>query len=276
MRLSRPHAGPHHQVRAERWTRLVRAASRRRGGHRRPRRVRRPRDGRVSVLHVGAHRGEHPPPFFPLLACKDLWRPFLRQVWSQMITDPQALVSPSEPPASAGGRGLILDRSTSAFLASSGVLIVAGGAVAAVNSAAPFGHGSWLAAYLVLVGGVSQVVLGAGRLALRAPRPNSGASAGAARAVESRQPHRSCRGARRCANAGDRGKRRAAVGAGAVRRRGERGATRGASPRGRLPGDRRWPGRERRRRERARRRRTRRLAVRTRCDVALRILSAGA
>jgi hypothetical protein len=41
--------------------------------------------------------------------------------------------------------------------------------VAAVNSAAPFGHGSWLAAYLVLVGGVSQVVLGAGRLALHAP-----------------------------------------------------------------------------------------------------------
>jgi hypothetical protein len=79
-----------------------------------------------------------------------------------MITHPQALVSPSEPPASAGGRGLILDRSTSAFLASSGVLIVAGGAVAAVNSAAPFGHGSWLAAYLVLVGGVSQVVLGPG------------------------------------------------------------------------------------------------------------------
>lgn len=39
-----------------------------------------------------------------------------------------------------------------------------------MNSAAPFGHGSWLAAYLVLVGGVSQVVLGAGRLALRAPR----------------------------------------------------------------------------------------------------------
>jgi hypothetical protein len=98
-------------------------------------------------------------------------RPFLRQVWSHMITDPQALVRPSEPPASAGGRRLILDRSTSAFLASSGVLIVAGGAVAAVNSAAPFGHGSWLAAYLVLVGGVSQVVLGAGRLALRAPRP---------------------------------------------------------------------------------------------------------
>lgn len=46
-----------------------------------------------------------------------------------------------------------------------------GGAVAAVNSAAPFGHGSWLAAYLVLVGGVSQILLGLGRSALRAPRP---------------------------------------------------------------------------------------------------------
>ena len=68
-------------------------------------------------------------------------------------------------------RGLILDRSTVVFLACAGVLIVAGGAVAAVNSATPFGHGSWLAAYLVLVGGVSQGVLGAGRLALHAPRP---------------------------------------------------------------------------------------------------------
>jgi hypothetical protein len=55
------------------------------------------------------------------------------------------------------------------FLACAGVLIVAGGGVAAVNSAVPFGHGSWLAAYLVLVGGVSQGVLGAGRLALDVP-----------------------------------------------------------------------------------------------------------
>jgi hypothetical protein len=64
-----------------------------------------------------------------------------------------------------------VDRSVGAFIASAGVLIVAGGVVAAVNSAAPIAHGSWLAAYLVLVGGVSQVLLGAGRLALRAPRP---------------------------------------------------------------------------------------------------------
>jgi hypothetical protein len=43
-----------------------------------------------------------------------------------------------------------------------GAAIVAGGLVAAVNSAAPFAHGSWLAAYLVLVAGVSQLVLGFG------------------------------------------------------------------------------------------------------------------
>jgi hypothetical protein len=84
-----------------------------------------------------------------------------------MITDPRALTRTAE----SRERGLCLDRSTVRFLASASVLIVAGGAVAAVNSAAPSGHGSWLAAYLVLVGGVSQVVLGVGRLALRAPRP---------------------------------------------------------------------------------------------------------
>jgi hypothetical protein len=48
-------------------------------------------------------------------------------------------------------------------------MIVAGGLVAAVNSAAPFTHGSWLAAYLVLVGGVSQLALWGGRLYLPAP-----------------------------------------------------------------------------------------------------------
>jgi hypothetical protein len=51
------------------------------------------------------------------------------------------------------------------------LLVVAGGLVAAVNSAAPFAHGSWLAAYLVLVGGVSQLALAAGPpLVLPAPR----------------------------------------------------------------------------------------------------------
>ncbi len=89
-----------------------------------------------------------------------------------MIMDPRTLVSGSEPQACPSGRGVIVDRSAGAFLASAGLLIVAGGAVAAVNSAAPFGHGSWLAAYLVLVGGVSQAVLGIGSLALRPQRPS--------------------------------------------------------------------------------------------------------
>ena len=43
--------------------------------------------------------------------------------------------------------------------------------MAAVNSAAPFAHGSWLAAYLVLVAGVSQVLLGVGRRALLVREP---------------------------------------------------------------------------------------------------------
>lgn len=59
------------------------------------------------------------------------------------------------------------------FAVLAAVLIVAGGMVAAVNSAAPFAHGSWLAAYLVLVGGSAQVVLGLGRLVLPAPQPSS-------------------------------------------------------------------------------------------------------
>lgn len=56
-----------------------------------------------------------------------------------------------------------------AFAGLAALLIVAGGLVAAVNSAAPFAHGSWLAAYLVLVGGVSQLLLGGGPLVLPAP-----------------------------------------------------------------------------------------------------------
>lgn len=51
-------------------------------------------------------------------------------------------------------------------------MLVAGGLVAAIDSAAPFGHGSWLAAYLVLVGGVSQLLLGLGCLFLPASAPS--------------------------------------------------------------------------------------------------------
>lgn len=52
---------------------------------------------------------------------------------------------------------------TRAFVALAGSLIVIGGCVAAVNSATPFAHGSWVAAYLVLVGGVAQIALAVGR-----------------------------------------------------------------------------------------------------------------
>lgn len=72
-----------------------------------------------------------------------------------------------EPVAAARPYGL--DRCAVALAALSAALIVAGGMVAAINSATPFAHGSWLAAYLVLVGGVAQLVLGFGRLALPVP-----------------------------------------------------------------------------------------------------------
>jgi hypothetical protein len=63
------------------------------------------------------------------------------------------------------------DRQTLTVAALGGGAIVAGGLVAAVNAAAPFGHGSWLSAYLVLVAGVSQLVLGVGARALAVDRP---------------------------------------------------------------------------------------------------------
>lgn len=48
------------------------------------------------------------------------------------------------------------------------ILIIAGGLISAINSFAPFDHGSWLAAYLVLVGGVAQGALAYGRVAIGA------------------------------------------------------------------------------------------------------------
>jgi len=58
-------------------------------------------------------------------------------------------------------------------LGAAGVLIIAGGLISAVNSAAPFAHGSWLAAYLVLVGGVAQALLGIGRAGVPATRASA-------------------------------------------------------------------------------------------------------
>ncbi|MEO6997868.1 MAG: hypothetical protein ABI112_07275 [Terracoccus sp.] len=53
------------------------------------------------------------------------------------------------------------------------VCIIAGGLVAAVTGPLALTHGSWAAAYLVLVAGVAQIALAAGQamLALGAPHP---------------------------------------------------------------------------------------------------------
>lgn len=50
--------------------------------------------------------------------------------------------------------------------------VVAGGLVAAATALAPSKHGTWAAAYLVLVASVAQVALGVGQ-ALLAPKPPS-------------------------------------------------------------------------------------------------------
>lgn len=63
------------------------------------------------------------------------------------------------------------DGESVAFGVLAGGSMVAGGLVAAVDSAVPFAHGSWLAAYLVLVGGVGQAVLGLGHHALPGAHP---------------------------------------------------------------------------------------------------------
>ena len=59
---------------------------------------------------------------------------------------------------------------TAPFTAAGVGCVVAGGLVAAATAPAPSTHGSWAAAYLVLVAGVAQVALGWGQAAL-APRP---------------------------------------------------------------------------------------------------------
>lgn len=59
------------------------------------------------------------------------------------------------------------------FLVIGGACIVVGGLVSAVTGPLALSHGSWLAAYLVLVAGCAQIALGAlqQRLAVRGPSP---------------------------------------------------------------------------------------------------------
>jgi hypothetical protein len=62
--------------------------------------------------------------------------------------------------ADAAGRALLLIGIVS---------VVVGGLVAAVTSLLDLAHGSWLAAYLVLVGGVGQAAMGAARVLTAGP-----------------------------------------------------------------------------------------------------------
>jgi hypothetical protein len=52
------------------------------------------------------------------------------------------------------------------FVICAGAFVVASAAVAVVQATAPFARGWWLVAYLILVGGLSQLLLGSGLIAL--------------------------------------------------------------------------------------------------------------
>lgn len=58
------------------------------------------------------------------------------------------------------------------FVAVGAACVVAGGLVAAVTAPAPTEHGSWAAAYLVLVGGVAQIALALGQSWLAPAAPS--------------------------------------------------------------------------------------------------------
>lgn len=57
------------------------------------------------------------------------------------------------------------------FFVIGSVSIVAGGLVAAVTAPLHLAHGSWSAAFLVLIGGVAQIALGKAQAALALPEP---------------------------------------------------------------------------------------------------------
>ena len=53
-----------------------------------------------------------------------------------------------------------------AFVAFAAAFLVAAGVIAVIHASCPMAHGWWLVAYLSLVGGVSQSLLGPGLIAL--------------------------------------------------------------------------------------------------------------
>ena len=63
------------------------------------------------------------------------------------------------------------------LLAAGGVSIVAGGLIAAVTGPTDWDHGTWVAAFLVLVAGVAQIGVGAGQAQLAPVAPTVGYAA---------------------------------------------------------------------------------------------------
>lgn len=84
----------------------------------------------------------------------------------------------SAPPVSLPSTGTVTQelpvawRSGAVFVAVGSGLIVAGGLVAAVTRPTGFEQGAWVAAFLVLVGGVAQILVGGGQAALVADAPS--------------------------------------------------------------------------------------------------------
>lgn len=83
----------------------------------------------------------------------------------------------STPTASRPSKGTVTQelpvawRSGAVFVAVGSGLIIAGGLVAAVTRPTGFEEGAWVAAFLVLVGGVAQILVGGGQAALVADAP---------------------------------------------------------------------------------------------------------
>jgi hypothetical protein len=91
------------------------------------------------------------------------------------------LVTVPSPPCDAGTAPRSDDvvarlSATLPFVLIGSTLTIAGGLVAAVSRPTGFAHGSWLAAYLVLVGGVAQIGLGAGQAWLAEKPPSRSAT----------------------------------------------------------------------------------------------------
>lgn len=97
---------------------------------------------------------------------------------SNPFTVVNSLPEPQANPAADTARGAavarLVDRweAIDRFLVVGSICIVAGGLMAAVTRPSGFQLGSWVAAYLVLVGGVAQIALAAGQAWLADERPH--------------------------------------------------------------------------------------------------------